>query len=122
MEVHLGGHLAFYDRQKRSRFEVHVEGEVQLLDLIRELGVPEAEIAIAAVNRSLVAPATAVVRDADRLDLYPPMSGGAPAAFPARAGRAAGRAARRRCRNRGGPAQSAGWTCCRSTRSTSSSC
>jgi sulfur carrier protein ThiS len=76
MEVHLGGHLAFYDREKRSRFEMHLEAETALLDLIRELGVPEAEIALAAVNREVVALEGARVGDADRLDLYPPMSGG----------------------------------------------
>jgi sulfur carrier protein ThiS len=80
MEVYLGGHLAFYDREKRSRFEVHLAAETALVDLLRELGVPEAEIAIAAVNRSVVALAEARVTDADRLDLYPPMSGGVSAA------------------------------------------
>jgi sulfur carrier protein ThiS len=77
MEVHLGGHLAFYDREKRSRFEVHLEAETALLDLIRQLGVPEAEIALAAVNRTIVALPGTRVGNADRLDLYPPMSGGA---------------------------------------------
>jgi sulfur carrier protein ThiS len=76
MEVHLGGHLAFYDREKRSWFQVHLESERALLDLVRELGVPEAEIAIAAVNRTVVSLSEARVGDADRLDLYPPMSGG----------------------------------------------
>jgi len=76
MEVHLGGHLAFYDREKRSRFEMHLDAETALLDLIRELGVPEAEIALAAVNREVVALEGARVADADRLDLYPPISGG----------------------------------------------
>ena len=46
MKVHLGGHLAFYDPEKRSRFEVHLEAETALLDLVRELGIPEAEIAL----------------------------------------------------------------------------
>ena len=55
MEVHLGGHLAFYDRQKRSRFEVHLDAETPLLEVIRMLGVPEAEIAVAAVNRAQTA-------------------------------------------------------------------
>jgi sulfur carrier protein ThiS len=77
MEVHLGGHLAFYDPEKRSRIEVHLEGETALLDLVRELGVPEAEIALAAVNRTVVSLSEARVNDGDRLDLYPPMSGGA---------------------------------------------
>jgi sulfur carrier protein ThiS len=77
MKVHLGGHLAFYDREKRSRFEVHLEAEMALLDLIRQLGIPEAEIALAAVNRTVVSLAEARVGDADRLDLYSPMGGGA---------------------------------------------
>ena len=77
MKVHLGGHLAFYDPEKRSRFEVHLEAEMALLDLIRELGIPEAEIAIAAVNRTVVSLAEARVGDADRLDLYSAMGGGA---------------------------------------------
>jgi sulfur carrier protein ThiS len=76
MEVHLGGHLGFYDREHRSDFELHLDGETPLLELIRMLGVPEAEIALAAVNRTLVSLPEARVRDADRLDLYPPMSGG----------------------------------------------
>ena len=76
MEVHLGGHLAFYDREKRSRFEVHLEAETALVDLIRQMGVPEAEIALAAVNRTIVALPGTWVGNADRLDLYPPMSGG----------------------------------------------
>jgi len=77
MKVHLGGHLAFYDPEKRSRFEVHLEAETALLDLVRELGIPEAEIAIAAVNRTVVSLSEARVGDADRLDLYSAMGGGA---------------------------------------------
>jgi sulfur carrier protein ThiS len=77
MDVHLGGHLAFYDRAKRSRFEVRLESDAALLDLIQRLGIPEEEIALAAVNGTLVSLAEARVGDADRLDLYPPMSGGA---------------------------------------------
>jgi sulfur carrier protein ThiS len=76
MRIHLGGHLAFYDRAKRSRFEVHLEAETSVLDLIRELGIPEAEIALAAIDRTVVKLQEAHVRDADCLDLYPPMSGG----------------------------------------------
>ena len=77
MRVHLGGHLAFYDREKRSRFEVHLEAETALLDLVRELGIPEAEIAIAAVNRTVVSLTETRVGDTDRLDLYAAMGGGA---------------------------------------------
>jgi sulfur carrier protein ThiS len=77
MEVHLGGHLAFYDPAKRSRFEVRLEVDTALLDLVRRLGIPTEEIALAAVNRTVVTLEEARVGDADRVDLYPPMSGGA---------------------------------------------
>ena len=76
MQVHLGGHLAFYDRAKRTRFEMYLADETALLDVIRDLGVPEAEIALVAVNRTVVSLSEARLVDADRLDLYPPMSGG----------------------------------------------
>jgi sulfur carrier protein ThiS len=76
MKVHLGGHLGFYGPGKRSRLEVHLEKERPLLDVVRELGVPEAEIALAAVNREVVRLAEARVGDADHVDLYPPMDGG----------------------------------------------
>ncbi|HEY4944741.1 MAG TPA: MoaD/ThiS family protein [Candidatus Limnocylindrales bacterium] len=78
MEVHLGGHLGFYGPGRRSRFKVHLDAETTLLELIRELGVPEAEIDLAAVNLAIVSLHEARVGDADRLDLYPPMGGGAP--------------------------------------------
>ncbi len=82
MEVHLGGHLGFYGPERRSRFEVHLGTETTLLELIRALGVPEAEIDLAAVNRTIVSLHEARVGDADRVDLYPPMGGGAPASTP----------------------------------------
>jgi sulfur carrier protein ThiS len=76
MKVHLGGHLAFHDSARRSRFEVHLEAETAVLDLIRELGIPEAEIALAAVDREVMSLGEARVSDASCLDLYSPMSGG----------------------------------------------
>ena len=76
MEIHLGGHLAFYEREKRSRFSVHLPARTPLLDLVRALGIPEAEIDLATVNLTVVTLHEAEVEDADRVDLYPPMSGG----------------------------------------------
>lgn len=76
MQLHLGGTLAFYDAARRSRFDVHLEGETAVLDLIRELRIPEAEIALVAVDGEVVSLERAHVDDGSRLDLYPPMSGG----------------------------------------------
>ena len=76
MEVHLGGNLAFYEAQKRSRLDVRLEGEMALLDVLAALGIPEAEVGLAAVNRQVVRMEDVRVRDTDRVDLYPPMDGG----------------------------------------------
>jgi len=76
MQLHLGGHLSFYDSEKRSRFELHLDEETTLLELVRRLGIPEAEITLAAVNREVVSIHDARVGDGDRVDLYPPISGG----------------------------------------------
>jgi len=76
MRVHLGGHLAFYGAGRKSWVELTL-AEPQVLDqVIARLGIPRAEIAIAAVNGEAVDPDTAVVLDADELQLYPPMDGG----------------------------------------------
>jgi len=79
MELHLGGHLAFYDAEKRTRRTVHVEEETALVELLGRLGIPAAEVGLAAVNREVVRLEEARVVDSDRVDLYPPMDGGATA-------------------------------------------
>jgi sulfur carrier protein ThiS len=80
MELHLGGQLAFYDPEKRSRVTVPLETDAPLREVLCRLGIPEAEVGLAAVNRQVVRLEEAVVRDSDRVDLYPPMDGGAPLA------------------------------------------
>ena len=76
MEVHLGGNLAFYEAEKRSRLDIHLEAETALVEILGRLGIPESEVGLAAVNREVVRLEDARVRDADRVDLYPPMDGG----------------------------------------------
>ena len=76
MQLHLGGHLSWYDPQKRSRLEIQLDEPVDLVSLLRELHVPLAEIAIAAVNGAAVQLNTARVTDDDHVELYPPVGGG----------------------------------------------
>lgn len=77
MELHLGGHLGYYGPERRSRVHVPLDGRTSLVDVLRRLGIPEAEVAIAAVNREIVRLEGATVVDADTVHLYPPASGGA---------------------------------------------
>jgi molybdopterin converting factor small subunit len=86
MKVHLWGELGFYGPGKQGRFEVRLERTLALADALRLIGVPEAEIAVFGLNGEVVRPGdpAITVRDADRLDLFPPSSGGcAPASTPA---------------------------------------
>ena len=78
MRVHLWGELGFYGPERRSRFEVHLEQEVPLAEALRLIGVPEADVAVTGLNGQVVRlddPSLSVT-DADRLDLFPPTSGG----------------------------------------------
>jgi sulfur carrier protein ThiS len=78
VHVHLWGELGFYGPDRRSRFEVPIEGEVSLREEIRRLGVPEADVAVVGLNGEVVrlGEPSLIVRDGDRLDLFPATSGG----------------------------------------------
>jgi sulfur carrier protein ThiS len=75
MRVHLGGHLSWYDPQKRSWIERSRAAPIVLHDLLAQLGVPPAEVSIVAVNGRLAALDDVVAGD-DRVEFYPPMGGG----------------------------------------------
>lgn len=78
MRVHLWGELGFYGPGRQSRFEVVLEREMPLSAALRRIGVPEAEIAVTGLNGEVVRldDPSLTVTDADRLDLFPPSSGG----------------------------------------------
>lgn len=76
MRLHLGGHLSWYDPQKRSWLELHLSKPISLVELVRQLGLPEGEIAVVAVNRRAISLEEAIVSDGDRVELYPPLGGG----------------------------------------------
>ncbi len=76
MQLHLGGHLSWYDPQKRSWLDVPLAVPTALADVIAALGLPPGDIAVAAVNGQAVDMAATRVCDADRVELYPPVGGG----------------------------------------------
>lgn len=76
MHLHLAGHLAWYDTQKRSRLLIQLTQPMVLGDLLRDLGIPIAEIAVVTVNGEAVDVETARVSNADRVELFPPVGGG----------------------------------------------
>jgi molybdopterin converting factor small subunit len=78
MKVHLWGELAFSGPGREGRFEVRLERPTPLPETLALIGVPEAEIAVTGLNGEVVRldDPSLVVGDEDRLDLFPPSSGG----------------------------------------------
>lgn len=75
MRLHLGGHLNFYDPQKRTWLDMTLPGSTSLAEIIRQAGLPEGEVALLVINGQQ-ADMHDLVCDADRVELYPPMGGG----------------------------------------------
>lgn len=78
VKVHLWGELGFYGPGKRGRFEVRIDHELSVSDALRLIGVPEADVAVLGLNGELVrlGDPTITVADGDRIDCFPPTSGG----------------------------------------------
>jgi sulfur carrier protein ThiS len=78
MKVHLWGELGFYGPGRQGRFEVEVEDDTPIHDLLRRIGVPWSDVAVAGLNGEVVRldDPNLTVQDGDRLDLFPPSSGG----------------------------------------------
>ncbi len=76
MKLHLGGSLAWYDEQKRSKLEFHLEESISLNALLMQLSIPRGEVAIISINGDIFEGEDFLVRDTDTILLYPPISGG----------------------------------------------
>lgn len=76
MELYLSSHLSWYVPQRRTQQVIHLEKPISLLELAAQLGLPLAEIAIAAVNGTLVSLQDAQVSDEDRVEFHPAVGGG----------------------------------------------
>ena len=76
MKIHLAGHLNWYDGEKRAWFDLIIEDQTRLIDLLAYLGIPAGEVAIAVLNgKPVVLEGTRLASD-DQLELFPPVSGG----------------------------------------------
>ncbi len=77
MKLHLGGHLSWYDPQKRSWVEIKLSAPTRLGEILHTLGVPVEEIAVGAVNGAAIFSFDDVcVANEDRIELFPPVGGG----------------------------------------------
>lgn len=76
MRVHLGGHLNFYEPQRRANFEVTLTRPAAAIELVQAWGIPPGEVFLTVVNHKVVDLHQAIVADGDHLGLYPPIGGG----------------------------------------------
>lgn len=76
MKLHLGGHLSFYEPQRRSWVELALQAPLSLPDLLAGLGIPPAEVALVVINGTLAQDEAPIISENDRIELYPPMGGG----------------------------------------------
>jgi sulfur carrier protein ThiS len=77
MRLYLGGHLGWYDAQKRKWIDVPLAQPTRLIDVLNDLKIPPAEIAVSAINgASLFALDDVIVSDDDTVELFPPVGGG----------------------------------------------
>jgi sulfur carrier protein ThiS len=76
MKLRVGGHLSYYLPGRQTRLEIPLEGPLRLQDLFIRLGIPAAEVGVAAINGELVLTAEGIVTDADNVELHPPIGGG----------------------------------------------
>jgi len=76
VEVYLGGHLNFYQPDKRTRLFVPLEQNLTILALLNQIGIPREEVAFATLNGELAELPSTAVSPGDRIELYPPMGGG----------------------------------------------
>ena len=77
MKIHLGGHLNFYDAEKRAWVEMHLPKPMRVDELRGILGLPNGEIMLVAVNGTVNESLDTLVSDEDRVEFYSPIGGGA---------------------------------------------
>ena len=76
MKLHLGGQFSFYLTGHPAWVEVDLQGPALLSEVLLRLGIPPAEVHLAAVNGELVDVETGVVKPGDVARIFPPIGGG----------------------------------------------
>lgn len=76
MKLHLGGYLGWYAPQRRSSVDIPLAAPARLLDVVKQLGIPLAEVSLASINGIMVSMGDTRVSDSDEVELHPPLAGG----------------------------------------------
>ena len=76
MKLHLGGHLSFYEPQRRAWVDLALPAPQCLPDLLAGLGIPPGEVALVVINGEHAQEDNPILTNEDQVELYPPMGGG----------------------------------------------
>lgn len=76
MRLYLGGHLNWYDREKRAWHEIPLSAPTPLRALVQQLGLLLAEVTTVVLNGALVELDNAQIQDGDCVELFPAIGGG----------------------------------------------
>jgi sulfur carrier protein ThiS len=77
MKLYLGGHLIWYDPQKRKNIELQLAGPTLLTDVLKRMNVPRAEAAVCLINGEAIFSFDQVfIDDGDKVAIYPAEGGG----------------------------------------------
>lgn len=76
IRVHLGGHLDWYDLQRRRWIDVPAQGPIKLWALAQRLGVPASEIAVVMLNHRIADLETDSAQDGDIVEFFSAIGGG----------------------------------------------
>lgn len=76
LKLHAGGYLPFYLPGRKSSLEISVSQPTPLTEILAQVGIPLAEVHLAALNGELVDIETAIVRDEDRVRVFSAVNGG----------------------------------------------
>jgi hypothetical protein len=76
VEIYLGGHLNYYQPEKRTHLLIPLDQSTNLTLLLKQIGIPIEEVAFATLNGEQAELGSTQVFPGDRIELYPPMGGG----------------------------------------------
>lgn len=76
MQLHLGGHLNYFDGLHRSNLEIALVEKKKLIEILFILKIPIGEISIISINGEVVNLEEAWIQPDDYVQLYPPIGGG----------------------------------------------
>ena len=77
MRLHVGGHLSFYLPHKKADLDLALESPTRLTDILAKLSIPGGEVVLVVVNGELAELSSVTVTNSDRVELFPPIGGGA---------------------------------------------